>query len=244
MLILQRNKRRIEQQKTELAALNSTKDKLFALLSHDLLSPLANLKNIMMLVDWGMMSQEEFVVVSKKLVNNVNNLYSMFENVLHWSISQMQGIKPKFEQVNISEVVNEQITLFEPIAKSKNICIEQAISTDFVLCIDKNHLALIIRNLLQNALKFTNSGGSIVFNSQNTEGGAKLIIQDTGIGMTPDILAKLFKIDQTVKHKGTAQEGGTGVGLILTKELVIFNRGTIDVASEIGKGTTVVLQFP
>jgi signal transduction histidine kinase len=150
---------------------NATKDKLFALLSHDLISPVANLKNILMLTDFGLLSQEEFAAISKDLSNKAHNLHSMFENVLHWAISQMHGIKTRFEKVAIAEVVNEQISLLKPLAKGKQIKIEQNIPYDLILQLDRNHLALIIRNLLQNALKFTNVNGTIVFLSKITEGG-------------------------------------------------------------------------
>ena len=256
---LQRARQRIEQQKTKLAALNATKDKLFALLSHDLMSPVANMKNIMMLVEWDLMSADEFKKTTKDLTIKVNNLYGMFENVLHWSISQMRGIKAKREKVNIKALIEEQIGLLEPIAKGKGITITHNILADFECMVDKNHIALILRNLLQNALKFTNKGGSILFicetipplgaggtdgtSRSNREGSKKLIIQDNGIGMTPDILAQLFKIDENTNREGTNKEGGTGLGLILTKELVELNGGTITVSSEVRNGTAFTLTF-
>lgn len=253
MAILQRNKQRIERQKEELTALNGTKDRLFAILSHDLMSPIATLKNYMMLMDWGVMNQEQFAQSSERLKIKVNNVHNLLENVLHWSITQMQGIKPKVETVNIHEVINEQITLLASIAETKGIGLTQAIKSDAVIKMDKNHLALIIRNLLQNALKFTSKGGTIHFESQTipplgllrgaTEGGQKITIQDTGIGMPKETLDKLFKVEQNVHKEGTAQEGGTGLGLILTKELVELNGGKLEVESKVGKGTQFSLMF-
>jgi signal transduction histidine kinase len=245
MVVLQRSKSRIEQQKAELAALNATKDKLFAILSHDLMSPVATLKNYMSLIDWGIMSQEQFAQSSERLKIKVNNLYNLLENVLHWSITQMKGIKPKIETVNIETVINEQIALLETVAESKTIHITQAIPSDATIQVDKNHLALIVRNLFQNALKFTDTYGQIGFSYQNTEGGKKIIrLEDTGIGMSQDTLDKLFKTEQNTHRDGTAKEGGTGLGLILAKELVQLNGGTIDVASEVNKGTRFTLSFP
>lgn len=242
-LVIQRNKKKVEQQRQELTALNATKDRLFAILSHDLMSPIATLKNYMSLMDWGVMSHEQFAQSSERLKIKVNNLYNLLENVLHWSISQMQGIKPKIETVNINEVVNEQIALLSTIAATKGITLTQAIKSDATIQADKNHLALIVRNLLQNALKFTSKGGKIHFSSDDTEGGQKLMIQDTGIGMSNETLSKLFNIEQNVNREGTAQEGGTGLGLILTKDLVELNGGTINVSSELGKGTTFSMVF-
>ena len=242
--------RREQKRKEELTLLNATKDKLFAILSHDLMSPVGILQNYIMLMDWGQMTQEKFTEAIQRLKLIINNTSNMLENVLHWAISQMTEIKPKQEVVNVSTIVSEQIDLVAPIAKDKNIVIEQNIPTDLMLTIDKNHLALIIRNLLQNALKFTNSGGSIVFSTSPfggmgaTEGGKKIIsISDNGIGMSDEIKKQLFQIDKNSNRTGTSAEKGTGLGLILTKELVELNGGTIDVASTVGQGTTFVLKF-
>lgn len=230
--------------KQELATLNATKDKLFALLTHDLMSPIANFKNILMLTDFGLLSQTEFKAIAKDLSLKAHNLHSMFENVLHWAITQLKGIKTKFEKTNIAAVVNEQISLLEPRAKGKQIEIKQLIPNDLVIDLDKNHLALVIRNILQNALKFTHTNGNIVFNSQNTEGGKKTIsISDNGIGMTETIRNQLFQMDKNVQRKGTSAESGTGLGLILTHELIKLNGGTISVTSEAHQGTTFTLTF-
>jgi signal transduction histidine kinase len=242
-VIFYRFYKREQERKNELSALNATKDRLFAILSHDLMSPVATLKNYTMLMDWGAMDQAEFTESVQSLKTNVNNLYLMLENVLHWSITQMKGIKAKIEKVNISEVIQEQVALLEPIAKGKNIRITQAVPSGITIDMDRNHLALIIRNLLQNALKFTHSGGIIQFNGENTEGGYQLRIQDNGIGMAADILTKLFKVEENANRTGTAKEGGTGLGLILTKELVELNGGKITVSSEEGRGATFSIVF-
>lgn len=250
-VIFYRFYKREQERKNELTVLNATKDRLFAILTHDLMSPVATLKNYTMLMDWGAMDQAEFTESVQSLKTNVNNLYLMLENVLHWSISQMKGIKTKIEKVNIDEVINEQVALLQPIAKGKNIYISQSIPSDMTIDVDRNHLALIVRNLLQNALKFTHSGGQISFNALNTdlssgthEGGKKTItLQDTGIGMSQNTIDKLFKVEQNAHREGTDKEGGTGLGLILTKELVELNSGTIMVSSEEGKGTRFSMTF-
>ena len=230
--------------KKALAALNSTKDRLFAILSHDLLSPIASLKNYTMLADWGAMSQTQFIDSTKSLQTKVNFLYSMLENLLHWSISQMGGFKPKAEQVEVAGVVIEQIALLSPTGYIKKIEVEQLIPNDFVVKVDKNHLRLIVRNLLQNALKFTPTGGKIVFEARVSGRVAELLVKDNGIGMSPEILSKLFRVDQDSHRSGTENEEGTGLGLILTRELVEMNGGSIMAESEAGKGTSFILSFP
>ena len=245
--------KREQKTKQELAQLNATKDKLFALISHDLMSPLANFKAILMLPAWGLMPQAEFEVVVKDLGIKAHNLYSTCENMLHWAITQMEGMKAKVEKINVAAVINEQINLLEPIAKGKQIDIQQHIPQDMTLEVDKNHFALIIRNLLQNALKFTHTNGLIVFKAEDTveernpdiigKGGKRLMIQDNGIGMSPEIMSQLFQIDKNTNRAGTSKETGTGLGLILTKELVELNRGQIDVTSTVGRGTAFTLAF-
>jgi signal transduction histidine kinase len=243
IILLRRNQKRIEQQKTELVALNATKNKLFAILSHDLMSPVDTLKNYTILVDWGAMTQETFAENLQRFKTTLSNTSNMLQNVLHWAVTQMGGMTLKRENVNVSEVFKEQIALIEPITNDKKIQVQEFITTDEQLNMDKNHLALILRNLLQNALKFTNKDGTIQFSYQNTEGGKRIRIKDNGIGMTPEIRTQLFQIDKNTQRAGTSEEKGTGLGLILTKELVELNGGTIDVASEVGKGTTFTLAF-
>lgn len=221
--------KREQKTKQELAKLNANKDKLFAHISHDLMSPLANFKSILMLPEWGLLSQAEFNALVKDLSIKAHNLYSTCENMLHWAITQMEGMKANIEKINVAEVINEQISLLEPIAQAKNITIRHAVDKNLVLQIDKNHLGLIIRNLLQNALKFTNKNGIIIFRSQYTEGGYQLMINDNGVGMPPHILSKLFKVEENANRKGTAQESGTGLGLILTKELLELNLSLIHI---------------
>lgn len=249
-IITYRFYKREQKTKQELAQLNATKDKLFALISHDLMSPLANFKALLMLPAWGLMPQAEFEVIVKDLGIKAHNLYSTCENMLHWAITQMEGMKAKVETINVAAVINEQINLLEPIAKGKQIDIQQLIPDDVTLEVDKNHLALIIRNLLQNALKFTNIGGTIQFKFEaipplgaGGKGGKRLMIQDNGIGMSSEIMSQLFQIDKNTNRTGTAKENGTGLGLILTKDLVELNRGTINLSSEVGKGTTFTLAF-
>lgn len=241
---LRQQKTIIEAQRQSLASLNNTKDKLFAILSHDLMSPVAALKNYTMLMDWGAMNQEAFSNALQRLKGSINHTHSLLENVLHWAVGQMDGIKPKTEDVDLASVVNEQVAFIDPIAKDKRIEITQLISDDFNIPFDKNHLTLILRNLLQNALKFTNTNGKIMISTTHSEQGQRLLsITDNGVGMSEEIMSKLFNVNENTHRKGTQSERGTGLGLILTKELIELNGGKIEVTSELNKGTTFVVSF-
>lgn len=243
LVILQRNKRRIERQKTELTVLNHTKDKLFAILSHDLRSPVAGLKNYLMLIQWGALSQAEFADSAQTLAVQLNNVHTMLDNVLNWSVSQMRGIRPKMEKVAVLPIIEDEIEVMLPIGEAKNIQIINKINAEVRLLIDKNHLAVIVRNLLQNALKFSSPGSKITFSYFEKDKYSHIVVRDTGVGMTPEELKQLFQTDKTISKMGTAREKGTGLGLVLVKELVEANQGTIQVTGELSKGTAVTLRF-
>jgi signal transduction histidine kinase len=231
--------------KRELTQLNATKDKLFAILSHDLRSPVANLQSKVALTNWGGLSQQQFVQAAQQLATDIRYVSTTLDNLLHWALSQMGGLHPRPTSVPLARVVQEQIQLVQLKTSTKSIEVHTAIPPDVCLHADETHLAISIRNLLQNALKFTEPGGevSISYARQQSQGLGQLTIRDTGIGMAPERLANLFRLDKQTTRAGTAQEPGTGLGLLLVKELVEANGGQIEVESEVGKGTTFRLTF-
>ncbi|MFN8345175.1 MAG: HAMP domain-containing sensor histidine kinase [Spirosomataceae bacterium] len=235
--------RREQARKTEFQHLNATKDKLFAILSHDLRSPVGNLENNVMLTHWGALSQEEFTKSTQSLGQEISQLRTMLDNVLQWSMSQMEGIKPLKEQFYLLSVLESQIQLLSPASSAKSIRIINTVSADTTLVADKNHLAVIFRNLLQNAIKFTPSGGYIQVKATQQSNHVRIEVSDTGIGMTKERVAHLFQLDSSASRLGTAMEQGTGLGLVLVKELVEVNGGSIQVMSEVNRGTAFVLGF-
>lgn len=243
VVLLHRNKRRIERQKNELTHLNATKDKLFAVLSHDLKSPVSGLKNYLMLTDWGVLSQAEFAHSVHILTAQLNNVHVMLDNVLNWSITQMRGIHPRPEKMPVLPIIEDEIEVLQPTAQAKNIAIVQKIPVDAKLIIDKNHAAVIFRNLLQNAIKFTPPGGTITFRLVEKAGISYVVIEDTGIGMSKEQLQCIYQLDKSASESGANRAQGTGLGLVLTKQLVEANQGTIEVESEPMKGTRFSIGF-
>ncbi|GGD47119.1 hypothetical protein GCM10011514_08880 [Emticicia aquatilis] len=238
LLFLHRNQQKIQAQKDTLSELNTTKDKLFAILSHDLRSPVASLKNYMMLINWGALSQKEFAEATNRLNTQLSNVGNSLDNVLNWAISQMEGLKPKLVKVNVSEIIEEKISLLQFTQEAKQITIYNQVSPIAEVTFDKNHFRIIIRNLLQNALKFTKNGGNITFELHKNGTTTILTITDDGVGIAKDKLANVFDLGKNDSTSGTAHEKGTGLGLVLVKELVELNGGKISVESELGKGTT------
>ncbi len=242
---LRKQKSIIEQQNESLALLNTTKDKLFSIIAHDLRTPIGTLKTYLEMTDFGLLSQAQFSTASQKLTNNVNALFQTLDNLLQWAYSQLKGIKTQPETINLYEVVSEELQFLYETAQQKNVAIINNIEPETTAFADKNQVGLVIRNTVSNALKFTNSGGEIVLQSFDTEGDKiEIKISDNGIGIPQDIQNQLFTINEKTSRRGTAQEKGQGLGLILAKEMMEANEGSLKIVSVENKGTTVYLELP
>jgi signal transduction histidine kinase len=244
LYFLHENKQKILHQNEALSELNTTKDRLFAILSHDLRSPVAILKNSLMLINWGVLSQSEFVEQTNRLNIQLTNVSNILDNAINWAISQMEGLKSKIIKLNVSEIIEEKIAVFQPTQQAKQIKIHNQVSPIAELMFDKNHFQIVISNLLQNALKFTDFGGNIVFNLINDRNSIIFSISDDGVGIDEDKLKTLFELGKNNSTLGTSKEQGTGLGLLLVKELVELNGGRVSVESKLGHGTTFYIKCP
>jgi two-component system, sensor histidine kinase and response regulator len=228
----------INEQTEQLIGLNSTKDKLFSIIGHDMRSPLASLRGLVDLVGSAAMTQEEFVEMSKKLKKNLDHVHADLENLLSWAQTQQHGLTPVFENVLLCDAVEDKIELYREAIKTKSIQIVNSVSKDACVHADKNHVGLVIRNLIGNAIKFSHPKGSIMIDCSEVGSKIKISVSDTGIGISPDELNKLFKPGSHFSKPGTQNEKGIGLGLLLVKEFVELNKGTIEVASDVGEGST------
>lgn len=156
----------------------------------------------------------------------------------------MQGIKSAPKQVELQEIVLENIALFTEAAQNKEIQLIYDVLPDYVVFADENQVRLIIRNLLNNAIKFTKKGGTVSVFAKRESNFIVLTIKDTGVGMSEEQVASLFKKDASFSTYGTSGEKGTGLGLMLCKEMVEQNKGKICVESELGKGSAFIFSLP
>lgn len=232
----------IEKQSEELKALNTTKDRLFSIIAHDLRGPLSSLKGVMQLLDNEFISKEEFKQLSKRLQQNVDNVHGMLENLLLWSLSQMDGIKPNIKAFDLNFVVDETVILFKEVFTQKNIDLTSNSLIKYEALGDEYQIRTVLRNVLNNAIKFTPENGRILIESRVEKNFINLRISDTGIGISKEDLP-LFFSNPKIKT-GTAGEKGTGFGLFLCKELIEKNGGLISVDSEFGKWTTIEISLP
>ena len=230
----------------KLQEMNASKDKFFSIVAHDLKSPFQGLIGFsnLLLEDYKSLDREEIREYVENINSSTRNLYKLIENLLEWSRIQT-GRKEYFPQkIDLYETVEAEIKLFNNNAVSKNITLSNLISADTRVTADKNMLTSIIENLLSNAIKFTRSGGEVKIFNNHTNNLIEVVVQDTGVGIRPEDLQKLLRIDQQHSTEGTAQERGTGLGLMLVKEFVEKQNGTIRIESELNIGTKVIFTLP
>lgn len=231
----------------ELIKTNAEKDKFFSIIAHDLRNPLWALMQYseLLIEDSENMSAEQRDQMLKTLSDSASNAYKLLENLLEWS--RMQRGYTTFEPVslNIYDSVAEAIKILRDSASLKNIKINFYIDSDQAVYADKNMIQLVIRNLVSNAIKFTPAGGTVEISVSDPQNGFVLLsVKDSGIGIPPSMLKNLFSLISDAKRPGTDGEHSTGLGLILCKEYVEKNGGTISVESEEGKGSVFSFNVP
>jgi len=230
----------------ELKTLNASKDKFFSIIAHDLKSPLSGLLGFTeILVDEFDTLQTEEI---KEFIGHSNqaaiNLNALLENLLEWSRIQTGNFTFHPSRVNVTAVFDDIISLFNQNARNKKIKIEKNVDAALYVVVDKNMFNTIMRNLVSNGIKFTKEGGNVYLTAIANEKFVNIAIQDSGIGLSQENISKLFRIDVNYTTPGTNKERGTGLGLVLCKELVEKNGGKIWVESELGKGTKFIFSLP
>nr|WP_319776208.1 histidine kinase N-terminal 7TM domain-containing protein [uncultured Sphaerochaeta sp.] len=230
----------------ELRNMNTSKDKLFSIIAHDLKNPffgIIGLSNIFC-TEYEDLTEEEIKNYAKEINDLAGNTYRILENLLDWSRQQTGNMAFSPVRFDIYEAMNHYIETLEPQAKLKHIDIITEIEEDIFVFADSYMLNTIVRNIISNAVKFSNPGGKIVVSVVPEDNFIKICISDSGVGMDEKTLKNLFMIDQDIKALGTMGERGTGLGLILCKEFVEKNGGQIFVESLINQGSKFYFTIP
>lgn len=242
--LLEQKNQEIALQAGKLKDLNEVKSKLFSIVAHDLRSPLASIVGILQLLEDDSIKPEDIAPHLPALSQNVGETITMLDNLLHWSRSQLQGVTVHPEIFNVNEVIRSKIKLYEQEAKRKGISFNTLLSHNETVYADKNMVAIVLQNLINNAVKFTGNGGTIKVNAQKSVGKNVLVsVSDTGMGIASENIGLLIN-GQGFTTKGTAQEKGIGLGFQICKEFVVMNKGKIDIESEENKGTTIKVMLP
>ena len=237
--ILKQNKA-ISRQTESLRESNQIKDKLFSLLSHELRSPVAELITILDVNEWK--NKDSALNPYFKSVNlKAKAIYNTLDNILTWSASQLKFRKTDLKPMNLREIIHKALEINLPYIRQKNIRITNEVR-DAVVEANESYLMIIFRNVLNNATKFTLAQGEIRLYSVEEGDYSGIVVQDSGIGMDPETLKSLFVSTQT-SAEGTEGEKGSGVGLVLCKDLMDKLQGKVEVSSRINQGTSVKLLF-
>jgi len=243
--ILEAAKHEVQQQNIKLQDLNHTKDKFFSIISHDLKGPLNSLTSFsrLLIEHTDNLTREEIQMLAADLDKSLKNLFALLENLLEWSRSQTGNIDFTGEVFDMREILEMNKNLLESQAKNKRISIVIDPMEECMVKLHKHSISTVVRNLISNAIKFSREGGTIRLGIKKTKDLLSVSVADNGVGMSQEVVNKLFRLDQKHSTQGTAHEKGTGLGLILCKEFIEKNGGKIRVQSESGKGSVFTFVF-
>lgn len=242
-LEIQKQTNQLQVQAEELDQLNSLKNKLFSVISHDLKAPMYALRNLFDNMQSQDMPADEIKAMIPEVKNDLNYTVSLMENLLHWAKSQMQCHTVRAEAINITDLIDEVTHLLHLQAEAKNIHIENKATEPVYAWADNDMINLVLRNLVSNAIKFTPPGGRISIGASELSTFAEVYVQDSGKGMTSVELKKINS-QEFYTTNGTAQEQGTGLGLMLCKEFLAKNDGCLRIESKKDKGSTFSFTLP
>ncbi|MBU0475414.1 MAG: tetratricopeptide repeat-containing sensor histidine kinase [Bacteroidetes bacterium] len=236
----------LKESEDNLKNLNATKDKFFSIIAHDLKGPFFSLLGLseIMSEDIDDMSIEDIKEMSKGINGASQKVFALLENLLQWARAQLGMINIEKQLFDFNELVLENSKLFKNNFEQKGIVLKSELIEDSKIFADREMINFALRNLLNNAIKFTNNNGEVTIESKKQDNNFIVSISDTGIGIDETSLKKLFKIESTFSTDGTGEEKGTGLGLILVHEFIIKNNGEIIVESKVNKGTTFTIKLP
>jgi ligand-binding sensor domain-containing protein/signal transduction histidine kinase len=236
----------LKESEQNLKELVATKDKFFRIISHDLKNPFTSLLSISEMIheNYDQIEEEEKQIGIRKIHESVKHIFILLENLLTWSRSQTGKIHFEPTEFDLCELISESLNLYSASAEKKQIKLTKFCPEKTVVKADRNMCSSVLRNLINNAIKFSHNTSEISIHVIPHTNYHEIQITDQGIGIDKENIEKLFRIDLKYKSSGTAGEKGTGLGLLLCKEFVEINGGKIKVKSELGKGSTFSFTLP
>lgn len=244
---LKRSLEALETTNTKLQEANDTKDKMFSIISHDLLGPFGSIRESLEIIanEEVVMDDENLHSFFKAMWNSISSAYSLLENLLYWARNQQGRMVYQPKMLSLNSIIHDTYNLLGGVAKNKSITLKTNLIEQFDVFADKNALKTILRNLVSNAIKFTGSGGVIVIKAKRHENGFILVsVKDSGIGMDENTRENLFNAAKTGPRWGTKGEKGVGLGLVITKEFIEKHGGKLWVESEVDKGSVFNFTLP
>ena len=233
----------LEEQTLQLVELNAVKNRLFSVVSHDLKTPIYSLRNLFKGMHENDLPASEIKLYVPEILTDLNYTIGLMENLLHWAKSQMQGDNINQQLIDIGDLMNDVKHMLRLQAENKKIYVNTKTDKPIYIYADKDMMNLVLLNLMSNAIKFTPQNGEVSVSASVKDETVEVHVQDTGKGISSDNLQKIFS-NNYFTTKGTANESGTGLGLMLCKEFLTKNGGEIFVQSEEGKGSRFTFTIP
>lgn len=234
-------------QKNKLDELNATKDQLFSIVSHDLRSSVNALKTSNAKLS-ATLETKNYEELNQLIIQNsgiANGAYSLLDNLLHWALLQTKQLYFHKESVHLFSIVQQIEYNYKPLLIDKSITFENAVAKNIFIFVDLDSLKIVLRNLFDNAIKFSNEKGTISFFTQeNNPESCQLVLEDNGLGMNEKTISEILKEDELLAKKSDSETMGTGLGMQLCKQMIRKNGGVIRIESELHKGTKIILTFP
>ncbi|GAB3930295.1 ATP-binding protein [Mucilaginibacter myungsuensis] len=237
-------KQLIEAQRADLQEVNKLKDKLLGIIGHDLRTPIANLSSIIDLFAEDYVTADEVKKLMLDIAPVVKGAELTLSNLMDFASGQIKGQTVSATNINLFLIAVEMKVIFEHQLQQKGIILNNNFDADISAWADANHVKVVLRNLLSNAIKFTGNNGQVSVSASLKEGMVTVCVRDTGVGMSQAEIEQLFKTNSHFSHSGTSGEKGTGLGLLLSKELVELNKGTIWAESDPGLGSKFCFTIP
>lgn len=241
-----RKEEEIKRYTEELKEINKTKDKLFSIIAHDLRSPFNPILNLSEILcnEADSLNRDEIRQFSSDVYNSAKSVFILMENLLDWSRMQSGSIQFNPCMINLKLKTDKIIENLKIGALQKNIHLNNYVSESVSIKADDQMIHSVLHNLISNSIKFTPNGGEITVQAINCNNFTEISVCDNGVGISPDRLVKMFTIEKNISTKGTNQEKGTGLGLVLCKEFIEKHGGRIWVESELGKGSKFIFTIP
>lgn len=244
--LLESKNHRIEQSENELRLINAAKNKFFSIIAHDLKNPFHTVMGYSYLLskDYDRFDETERRKFATDIHQSTNNIFRLLQNLLEWSRSQTGRLIISPREIELGKIVENAFSVLRSLAEQKNISIQKDFDDKLVLFADAQMIETVLRNLINNAIKFTPENGKVEISAQQIDGHINVCVKDSGIGISEEDVQNLFRIDSKVKRKGTNNEDGSGLGLILCSEFINKNNGTIWVESILGSGSSFYFTVP
>ena len=233
----------LQQANDELQELHKVKDKLFSLIAHDLRNPMSSFMSMVQLLTVCDVESDKKETILKDIYHKANETYSLLNNLLFWSKSQMNGIRPSPQYFEISKRSNETINQLRQQADNKGVTLKNHIPEQRVYA-DFDMIDVIVRNLITNAIKYSHRNGTVALSGEVKGDYMEISVKDSGIGIPDDVQQTLFKMTETTSRRGTINETGSGLGLVLSADFARLNGGTIRFESKPGEGSAFYLTIP